>query len=536
MREKTDAIQSILEGALPEEGPGCSAAVVLNGEILFRRDYGLANINENRKIDKKTVFHCASISKQFTAALVHLLEIEGLLSVKDRIVKYIPELPSPYSEVTIDHLIHHTSGIRDQWELLPLRGWNQSDPLSNREILEVLIRQKDLNFPPGSEYLYCTSGYTLLAIALERITGNSFARLSKERIFNPLEMKDTCFSDGDDCQKQNILSNLALSYIATANDGYKEVPLHFTTVGGTGLKTTVSDLIRWTEEWRKRETLPSELFDRMIVPGTLNDGTELQYGSGLLFRELEGYRAYGHGGIDAGYRSYIITYPRLELSIIILANTGSMVPGGLVERIARLYIGNTTAEAEEKAAPSVIPVPEMILSERSGLYFSDKTAVARKLEIKENRLQIRLGNGLPLEGIGERAMQICGRPYATYDFSEEGLTETIGSGAPVFYRKCETFNPEIKDLEKYTGSFYCDDIGETFRITLVGRTLHLTGDCIKARKLDPLGIHSFIAEITADLDSLINLNITFHKERRNVQGFLLNTRDIRNLRFIRIEE
>jgi len=524
-REKE--IEAIFERAVPKNGPGCSVAVINGGKTLFRRDYGMANMEKKRPIDKGTIFHSASLSKQFTAALIHLFEIDGKLSFEAPVTNYIPELSDCCRNITLSHLIHHTSGLRDQWELLPLKGWENGQPVSNEQILHLLIKQKRLNFPPGSEYLYCTSGYTLLAIVLERLSGVSFSRLCRDIIFSPLKMNSTTFYDGT----LRADERFALSYEPAAEDSFLEVPVDFTTVGGTGLKTTVDDLIRWTEEWRLKEVFPPRLFSLMVQPGKLITGKELSYGSGLVLKNIGPYKAYGHGGMDGGFRSYILTIPERGLSIIILANWAAMMPASLAEQTARLFLNGLEEPADEVI--SAINLPSEILQERASLYFNPNSAVARYLEFKENRLLLRLGMELELEAIDKKQMRIKGRPFVRYLFTEEGMTETIGQNEPVFFRKYRALSPESETLEKYTGSYHSDEIGETFEVEIIDNSLHIKGRGLKKRKLTPLFLNSFLGEITGELDHLINLNIAFEEKDGKIGGFNLNSRDIRNLHFLR---
>ncbi|MCW4036925.1 MAG: beta-lactamase family protein, partial [Candidatus Bathyarchaeota archaeon] len=177
------------------DSPGSALAVLKDGEIVYKRGYGMANLEYGIPITPTTIFHVASVSKQFTAFAVALLAQEGKLSLDDDVRRYVPDLPDFGETITIRHLIHHISGLRDQWELLIAAGWRMEDVIKTEDVLELVREQKELNFKPGSEYLYCNTGYTLMALIVERVSGKPFRDFCAERIFQPLAMENTHFHD-----------------------------------------------------------------------------------------------------------------------------------------------------------------------------------------------------------------------------------------------------------------------------------------------------------------------------------------------------
>ena len=218
--------------------PGCALAVVKDGRILYERGYGMADLDHNVPITPATVFHVASMSKQFTAASIVLLAQEGKLSLDDPVRKYIPELPDFGIPITIRQLIHHTSGLRDQWDLLGLAGWRYSlDLITDDDVLAVMSRQRDLNFPPGTRHLYSNTGYTLLAQIVKRVSGQSFREFTTSHIFQPLQMNNTRFRD----DHAEVIKNIAYGY-QPAQNAFLISITNFDTVGATSLLTTVEDL------------------------------------------------------------------------------------------------------------------------------------------------------------------------------------------------------------------------------------------------------------------------------------------------------
>src|SRR5271154_6815476 len=225
------------------DSPGCALGVYKDGIIIYKRGYGVADLNDDVPITPATVFHVASMSKQFTAASIVLLAQEGKLSLDDPVRKYIPELPDFGAPITIRHLIHHTSGLRDQWELLGLAGWRYSlDLITDDDVLAVMSRQKELNFRPGEKHLYCNTGYTLLAQIVKRVSGQSLREFTLSRIFRPLGMNSTHFRD----DHAEIVKNLALGYTTDRkNNTFRLSVTNFDTTGATSLLTTVEDLALW---------------------------------------------------------------------------------------------------------------------------------------------------------------------------------------------------------------------------------------------------------------------------------------------------
>jgi len=253
--------------------PGCAAAVMKDGRIVYKRGFGMADLDHDVTITPATVFHVASMSKQFTAASILLLEQDGKLSVDNDVRRYIPELPDFGVKITLRHLIHHTSGLRDQWELLGLAGWRYSqDLITDEDVLAVMARQKDLNFKPGERYLYCNTGYTLLAQVVKRVSGRSFREFTQARIFDPLGMKSTHFRDDFD----EIVKGMAYGYVQ-AGATYKLSVTNFDTAGATSLLTTVEDLALWDENFYNPRVGGRALIERMLERGRLNSGETLDY-------------------------------------------------------------------------------------------------------------------------------------------------------------------------------------------------------------------------------------------------------------------
>jgi CubicO group peptidase (beta-lactamase class C family) len=345
-----------LFSAYNQATPGVAVAVVKDGKIIFKRGYGAANLEYDTPITPKTVFQIASVSKQFTAFSIYLLEKQGKISLEDDVRKYVPEVPDFGKIVRIKHLLAHTGGIRDQWSLLTLAGWRMDDIITTEHVLKIISRQKELNFEPGSRFLYSNSGYTLLAEVAARASGKTFAEYTRENIFAPLGMRDTQFYD----DANRIVKNRAGSY-EKVNGAYRKMNLNHSTVGATGLLTTVEDLSKWALNFENPAVGDAELIRRFNEPSPLNNGQPVLFAvingensyhaKGQFTRNYRGVDLLNHSGHDAGFRTFLLRFPEKKLSIIALSNDEHINIFQTSFTIAGFYLKN-----DLKEMPNVNPV------------------------------------------------------------------------------------------------------------------------------------------------------------------------------------
>jgi CubicO group peptidase (beta-lactamase class C family) len=371
------------------DAPGAALAVVQNGEAVCKRGYGMANLEYAVPITPSTIFHAASLSKQFTSFAINLLALEGKLSLDDELHTHFPEFGDFGMPITLRHLRHHTSGLRDQWSMLQLAGWRMEDVITEQDILDLAWRQRELNFQPGAEHLYCNTGYTLLAVIVKRVSGQSLRDFTQERIFVPLGMTNTHFHD----DHRMIVPNRAYSYAPReSGDGFEHRVLSFSNVGTTSLFTTVEDLARWDRNFHDPIAGSAEAIDMLHDRYVLNDGSTIAYAAGLQYGEHRGLKTIGHSGADAGYRSHLVRFPDERLSVIVLANRADANPGTLAYQVAELYLAGQLAPPREEEPPQPeAPASETKLeadklSEYAGTYFSDELTAIYALEVYEGKL------------------------------------------------------------------------------------------------------------------------------------------------------
>ena len=286
--------------------------------------YGDANLEYDVPITPSTVFHVASVSKQFTALAVALLVADGEVSWDDDVRRHVPELPDFGAPITLRHLAHHTSGIRDQWAMLQMAGWRWGgDVIRQSDVLDLLSRQTALNFVPGSDYLYSNSGYTLLAVVVERVSGQTLRAFTSARLFGPLGMTRTVFRD----DHTMLVRDRAYAYSRDGFGRYRLSIPDFAIVGASSLFTTVEDLARWNRNFTSGEVGGPDVLRQLQARGALDDGARLSYAFGLVHGSHRGRPTIGHGGTDAGYRSEFLRFPDEDLAVAVLCNTDRAVPG-----------------------------------------------------------------------------------------------------------------------------------------------------------------------------------------------------------------
>jgi CubicO group peptidase (beta-lactamase class C family) len=376
------------------DSPGCALAVVKDGNIVYKKGYGIANLELGVPISPESVFYIGSVSKQFVAMCIALLVDRGLISLDDDIRKFIPEIPDYGTPVTIRHLIHHSGGIRDYLELESIAG-NPFGFYHEREVIDLISRQKELNFKPGEEYTYSNSGYFLLGVIIKKASGKSLREFADKNIFKPLGMKNSRFHD----DFEELIENRATGYYRRGRSGYKNFVSTFDCVGSGGLFTSVEDLYLWDQNFTHRKVGGKNVMELMHTQGMLNDGKKLDYAFGLQIGTYRGLKIVEHGGSLGGYRAEFLKFPEQRFSVIILSNLASVMPSGLARQVADLYLEKDFLEDKpkpkkrsiEKVAP--VYVPEITLSEYKGNFYSEEVQAAFQILVREGRLYLHRKGG-----------------------------------------------------------------------------------------------------------------------------------------------
>lgn len=330
---KEERVNKLFNELNSEKSPGASVAIVKDGKIIFSKGYGSANLEYDIPISENTIFHVASVSKQFTAFAIAILADRGKLSLDDNIREHLPKMHDYGKKITIEHLVHHMSGLRDQWELLELAGWRSDDIKTEEQILKLIYNQKELNFEPGNEFQYSNTNYTLLAKIAEAVTGEKFSKWTLENIFTPLGMNHTIFYD----DYEKVVVNRAYSY-SKNNNGYRKKMLNYSTVGATSLFTTAEDLVLWAQNFETNTLGNQAIMKQMNKTSSLNNGKPTNYAFGQGISTYKGLPLVYHPGADAGYKAYLGRFPNNGLTVIILSNLDSFNPEKVAMQIADIYL------------------------------------------------------------------------------------------------------------------------------------------------------------------------------------------------------
>ena len=382
------------------ESPGAAVLVMHRGQIVHAKGYGMANLEHRIAIKTDTVFDIASVSKQFGAMAVALLEADGKLSLNDDVRRHLPELPELGHTITIRHLVHHMSGIRDWPGTLSIGGWDYQDVISFDQILRMAFHQRDLNFKPGDAYAYSNTGYNLLAEVVKRVSGKSFRAFCDERIFEPLGMRQTHFHD----DHTEVVPGRAESYRPGADGRFHHVVSSLTALGSSSLFTTIEDLAKWIGNFESSSPVVGgrAVVDRLHERGVLNSGERISYAFGQGIGEYRGLRVVNHTGGWAGYRSIVERFPDQRFAVVILANAANMNPSTLARQIADVYLaehlkpvpksaqGPSVTAAGRGAAPPASWQPDAAeLQAYAGEYRSLELQTSYVLEVRAGELVAR---------------------------------------------------------------------------------------------------------------------------------------------------
>jgi CubicO group peptidase (beta-lactamase class C family) len=455
-QDRTSEIEKIFNWVTPGM-PGCAVAVSHQGTQVFNRAYGLADLERNVPITAATTFDAASVVKQFIAAATLILVEEKRLSLTEDIRKYVPELPDYRHTITLDHLLTHTSGIRD---------WTGLGPLTGREIdaLSLTLRQRALNFAPGEEWSYSNSGYVLLREIVARTSGMPLAEFMRTRLFEPLGMKSTTYL----LDMRDVVKNRALAYEKAGNGWKLDIHVGNDRGGGGALFSTPTDLLIWNEALASAR-LGRFVTDKLHEPARLINGRTLGYGRGLFLDSNRGGQVIWHSGGSAGYGTFLVRFPEQRLSVATMCNAGDMATGGAyARRIFDILVPALSEQSESKAsAPSESKVD---VKSRAGLFFSEATGQPLRLGVDNGRL--RALGGPTLETVSADRFR---NPRGALSFMSQDAFElrflspnelelTSMEGRTSRYRRAQPYAPSAEDLQAFAGRYSNDESRAVFEI------------------------------------------------------------------------
>ena len=470
--ETTDKVDKLFAAWDKTTSPGAAMAVVKGGKIVYERGYGMAKLEDGIVNTPDKVFDIGSVSKQFTAACVAMLVREGKVGLDDDIRKYIPEMPAYERPVTVNHLLHHTSGLRDYNELLSLAGFRpESDSPTVEEALEVIRRQKKLNYTPGDEYSYTNTGFFLLSQIVERVSGRSLDAFAQERIFKPLGMTKTLFQD----DHTQVIKERATGYTEGEGGAFKISMSNWDETGDGNVYTTVRDLCLWDQAFYTG-ALGKDLMNMLQTTGVLNSGKAIDYAWGLVVTEYKGLKVVEHGGAWVGFRAALVRFPEQSFSVIILANLDSIDPSGLAFKVADIYLAGllkepakdeTKKSAEAARAQVAISVPKAELEALSGNWQDGRFGLWLTLALKDDKLLAEInGRNYILAPAGQGKFIVPGSEAGiTIEFkpAEKGKPATalltIGKGQELRFAKAAPLRATgVAELAAYAGAYMSEEL------------------------------------------------------------------------------
>jgi CubicO group peptidase (beta-lactamase class C family) len=516
------ALNRVFAAWTATDGPGCALGVSQGGHVIFQNGYGMANLELDVPITPASIFHVASVSKQFTATAVMLLLRDGKLSIDEDIRTWVPELPDFGHRITLRHLLTHTSGLRDQWDLLFMaRGRFEENRISEDDVLEIIGRQRELNFAPGTEYLYSNTGYTLAGTIVRRVSGRSLREFAEERIFAPLGMTNTHFHD----DYTMIVKGRAAGY-ARRPGGWRVSLPNYDTYGATSLFTTVGDLLRWVANLADPRVGDAALISDMLASATLTGGDTTGYGFGISTERYRGARLIGHGGADAGYRTFLGIFPEHRTGIAVLCNASTANPAQLTRDVADVLLGTRLAPKSADPPPRVRLSAEQ-LRRFAGVYAHPVTGAPTFITLRGDTLVVGRSGGPALIPIAARRFRVAGAQVEV-EFTPAGelLQYPLSwpPRTPVRLDRRAAATPTSFQLAEYAGSYHSEELGATYSVTAMDSLLVLRTRGSAERRVFPAYGDTFIGDYRIDF---------IRDAEGRITGMLMGSGRVRGVRFTR---
>lgn len=453
--------------------PGLTVGVVKNGEVIYHDSRGSMNLEYRLPFNDSTVFGLASVTKQFTAACIGVLEKQGKLSINDDVRKYIPELATYSDTIRIKHLLNHTSGIRNHNVLLDLKGFDFIHRgYTNKMIQELMFKQKGVNNEPGEKMLYSNTNYVLLALIVERVSGMSIHEFSKQQLFAPLNMDNT-FYESD---LEDIVENRAYSYYKKGQQYHQPRSLNLC-VGAGGMKSTVKDLAKWSDVFLNSRHEFSYLKDFITELDTLNNGELMKHARGMFVSPYKGYRSFNHSGRELGMRSQFICIPGENLAVIVFSNSEDINAVNVSYQILDLFLDGKDPEPKHDNR-SVSPLSQN--KDIQGTYQELNSDLRMEVYAENDTLKAISSfgsNATPLISQGINTYSRIDNPSIVYTFSPEQRPNVdlyVDFGGALFYFERVDLDPNPdQGLEEYAGNYYSNELDVQYSFSVEDDTLVL---------------------------------------------------------------
>ena len=510
------------------QNPGCQLSIKRNGEIIFSKAYGMADLEHNVPLTLTSKIEAGSVSKQFTAAAILLLEQQRKLSLNDDVRKYIPELPDYGYVITLEQMMHHTSGLRDWGSVAELTGWGRTTKnYNNDDVLEIIKAQKALNNIPGAEFIYSNSNYNLLAIIVQRVSGQSLAEFTKQNIFIPAGMTNTEWRDNHN----RIVKDRAIAYRLTKN-GYETLMPNEDAYGNGALLTTTEDLLKWNDFYQSGKLGTSSLILKQTKVEAFKNGKMNDYGAGLYIQKFKGQNLIQHSGATAGYRAYLETFPDINLSVAFLSNTSQFDNSFYrVSTMRDIFIA-------EKNKPTInttdikISVSKTLLNAYTGWYRNERDGSSTNIEVMNGSLF--MDNGLLIPQSEKKFKITASQKLVEINDTKEMLL-IISDRDTIYYTKAETPIVDNQYLEKYVGKFFSTETNSTIKVYLKDGKLMINLKPNNDYELNPTYKDGFNITDMVSI-SFLGGNLYFIKNRRNeIETMKVSNSRARNIKYEKLK-
>lgn len=494
------AVDKIFPAYDKPASPGCSLGVIRDGNFVYRRGYGEGSLELAVPLTSESVFYMGSVSKQFTAASIVILEHRGLLSLDDDVHKYIPELPDYGHPITLREMLHHTSGFRDYLGLLTLSGRDVADVYTFPELLDLVTRQKGLNFTPGDKYSYSNTNYLLLAEVVRRVSKEPLSEFAQKNIFQPLHMTHTRFFDA---RTEVVPGRVAAYEPGPKGDFLVDWSTNFDKVGDGGLMSSVDDLLRWDQNFYDDKLADGSVMKELQVRGRLNSGKEIDYALGLQISDYRGLPTVEHGGNLFGYNTELLRFPKQRFTVICLCNVASANAGGLARRVSDLYLASDfTSETGPPVATGVAATRSAFdPAPYAGSYEDASHDGVRTFVARNGRLGLQQGtSAIPMipVSLGRFTLSLNSPDDVNVAFGARGTkVQAIFTEAgedELVLTRVDTTRLSAQDLLQYAGNYTSTELHTEYRFTVEQMQLVLHNGWSPPLLLSPLARDEFNAE------------------------------------------
>ncbi len=523
-----------------DQVPGAGLGVFKDGQVVYARGYGMANLEHNIANDENSVFRIGSTSKQFTAACIVLLEMQGKLKFSDSLDKYFPDFPAYAKEVTIQHLLNHTSGVRDYLTLAGLKGLGDDDYYQDQHVESWLAAQQALNFEPGEEDLYSNSGYWLLGQIVNKAAGMNMADYAEQEIFRPLGMNSTHFHN----DHNQIVKNRAAGYAPTEAPGQYRISMTtLDMIGDGGIFTSIADIKKWDDAYYQSDVLSPQFWQTMTTVGQLNDGKQLNYAAGLIMGEYKGLKTISHGGAFVGFRAELLRFPEQKFTVAVFANRADANPTARAFQVADIYLAD---------AFKVTPQPVAKDSDGAAQQASEAAEADSAFTVQQltGSYEVRAGVRIEVTEVGGQVhahQQWNDKAYMLTPIAADSNTYQIGDdesirftfvdlnggkaqaisimqGGETTWNRVEATAVTAVDINDFVGDFYSAELDVVYQFSITDEQLYLA-----VKDSEPFKVHvAGVDELTA----FGNVAKMFRSQGQ-VKGFSLDAGRVQNLKFVK---